>query len=129
RGLPTYMYLNGYEQKLETMAHAYLRRYPAGVRSQLDAIPKTGVDPEEEKLLRELRAKIQKVIEARGYDIRDDIDAVLERVAELQDLQDEVARIDNVLAALERYRPEYAHLLRRKYIDGALWNVVSSELQ
>lgn len=128
RGLPSYMYLTQREQKLETTAHAYLTRYPAGVKSQQRAIPTTGADVEDEKLLEELRSKIQRVIAARGYDIRKDIDEVLDRVTELQDLQDEVNRIDTVLAALNRLNPDFPILLRRKYIDGELWNVVASDL-
>ncbi|WP_127491358.1 RNA polymerase subunit sigma-24 [Paenibacillus glycanilyticus] len=128
RGLPTYMYLSGYEQKLEATAHAYLERYPAGIKSQLHVIRKDSVDPEDRKLLEDLQQKIQKVVEARGYDVRDDLDLVLERVAELQDLLDEVTRIDNVLTALKNFRSEYEMLLRRKYIDGEPWNVVAIEM-
>lgn len=118
RKLPSYMYLSKHEQRLETTAHAYLTRYPAGARSQLAAVPSRGADAEDEKLLHELRGKIRKVIAARGGDVRDDIDEVLERLAELQDLQAEVNRIDTVLLALEKYKPEYAKLLRLRYVDG-----------
>jgi hypothetical protein len=124
RGLPTYMYLNGREERLETIAHAYASGYPSGIKSQLKAIPKRGADAGDDKLLRELRGKIEKVIAARGYDIRDDIDAVLERVAELQDLQEELQRVDTVLEALEEYKPDYARLLRLRYVEGeAVLNV------
>lgn len=129
RKLPTYMYLSGYEQKLEATAHAYLTRYPAGVRSQLQEIPRSGADAEDEKLLCELRRKIQKVIEARGYDVRDDIDAVLDRVAQLQDFQDEVGKVDAVMTAISRYKPECEVLLRRKYINGEPWDIVAADLQ
>ncbi len=119
RGLPSYMYLSPREQRLETVAHAYLGGiYPAGVQSQQKAIPGAALDSEDTKLLRELKDKISKVIAARGYDIRDDIDAVLDRLAELQDLQDEVNRIDTVLAALQKYKPEYVKVLRLRYIEG-----------
>lgn len=117
RGMPSYMYLGKHEQQLEATAHAYLTKYPAGIKSQLAAVPRTGADEEDSELLRELRGKIQKVIAARGWEM-DDIDAVLERVAELQDLQAEVEQIDNVLEALEGYKPEYARLLRLRFIDG-----------
>ncbi|MGG1601119.1 RNA polymerase subunit sigma-24, partial [Paenibacillus naphthalenovorans] len=105
RGLPSYMYLNKHEQELESVAHAYLTRYPAGTRAQLAAVPTRGADEEDERLLRELRSKIKKVIAARGWEM-DDLDAVLERVAEYQDLKTEIERIDTVLAALEAYKPE-----------------------
>lgn len=128
RGLPSYMYLSEKEQRLETTAHAYLRRYPAGIRSQLYEVPLQGADAEDEKMLQELRKKIKKVFESRGYDMRDDIDAVLDRLVELQDLQDEVSRIDTVLAALERYKPEYARLLRLRYVEGKQTEVAAKEL-
>lgn len=128
RRLPSYMYLSAKEQRLETVAHAYLMRYPAGVRSQLQEIPERGADAEDDKLLKELRRKVQKVFEARGYDIRDDIDKVLDRLAELQDLRDEINRIDTVLAALERYRPEYSKLLRLRYVEGMQAAVAAKEL-
>lgn len=119
RGMPSYMYLGKREQQLEATAHAYLTRYPAGVKSQLAVIPQHGADAEDDKLLQELRDKIGKVIAARGYDVRDDLDAVLDRLTELQDLQDEVNRIDTVLEALKQYKPDYERLLRFRYIDGA----------
>jgi hypothetical protein len=118
RGLPSYMYLNKREQQLESTAHAYLTKYPTGTRAQLRAVPNRGADAEDEKLLKELRDKIEKVIAARGYDMRDDIDVVLDRLAEWQDLKDEVNQIDTVLLALERYKPDYARLLRIKYVDN-----------
>lgn len=128
RGLPSYMYLTTREQKLEQTAHAYLKRYPAGIRAQKAAIPNKGVDGQDDKLLRELRGKIQKIIEARGYDARDDVEEILERLAELQDLQEEVKRIDTVLEAMEQYKPEYVKLLRLHLIDGASWEKAIKEL-
>lgn len=122
RGLPTYMYLNKREQKLESVAHAYLTRYPAGTKAQLAAIPKQGADEEDTKLLRELREKIRKVIAARGWDERDDIDEVLDRMAEFQDLKAEIEYVDNAMKALERYKPEYARLLRLHFIEGKSWS-------
>jgi len=113
RGLPSYMYLSKREQQLETVAHAYLERYPTGTRAQLAAVPTRGADPEDE-----LRAKIQKVIAARGWDVRDDIDAVLDRLAEYQDLRAEIDRVDTVLAALEQYKPDLAKVLRLRYVEG-----------
>lgn len=117
RRLPSYMYLSGYEQKLENVAHAYMTRYPAGIKAQKRAIPVDVMDPEDRKLLRELRGKIQKVIAARGYDVRGDIDDVLNRLEEYQNLQAEISRIDTIMNALEQYRPEYAKLLWLRYVD------------
>lgn len=117
RGLPSYMYLSGYEQTLEQAANAYMTWYPAGVKAQKRAVPDDVMDPEDRKLLQELRDKIQKVIAARGYDVRSNIDEILDRLTELQDLQADVSRIDTILRALEQYKPEYADLLRLKYIQ------------
>ncbi|CAH8718460.1 hypothetical protein WDD9_005231 [Paenibacillus melissococcoides] len=38
RGLPSYMYLTAREQRLESIAHAYLTDYPAGTRKQRQAV-------------------------------------------------------------------------------------------
>lgn len=116
RGLPSYMYLSEKEQRLETTAHAYLTRYPAGLKAQLEAIPTMGADIEDDKLLQELRRKIKKVIDARGCNV-DDLAEVLERVAELQDLVSEVNWIDNVLDLLEGYKPGYPKVLRMVYFE------------
>lgn len=129
RGQPSYMYLSAREQRLETVAHAYTTGYPCGVKSQLAAIPRQGADEEDGKLLRELRAKIGKVLTARGYDIRDDLDAVLERVALLQSLQEELGRIDTVIEALEAYKPEYARLLRLRYVENKTTADVAKDLK
>lgn len=128
RGLPSYMYLSKREQQLETVAHAYLERYPAGTRAQLAAVPTSGADEEDTKLLSELRVKIRKVIAARGWDARDDIDAVLDRLAEYQDLKAEIERVDTVLAALEQYKPDYAKLLRIRYVEGKSTEQAAAEL-
>ncbi|WP_439412727.1 hypothetical protein [Enterobacter ludwigii] len=128
RGLPSYMYLSGYEQKLENVAHAYMTYYPAGVKSQKQAVPVQVMDQEDTELLQDLRQKIQKVIEARGYDIRNGIEEIMERLTELQDLQAEVNRIDTVLDALGQYKPDYAKLLRLHLIDGVPWDRATKEL-
>ncbi|GIQ63613.1 hypothetical protein PACILC2_21810 [Paenibacillus cisolokensis] len=128
RGLPSYMYLTPREQRLEATAHAYLQRYPAGTKAQLAAVPKQGMDEEDERLLRELRSKIEKVIAARGWEM-DNLDAVLERLAELQDLQAEIRRIDTILEALESYKPDYAKLLRLYYADGKSAQEIADELK
>lgn len=118
RRLPSYLYLSKREQKLELVANAYIETYPAGITAQKRAVPVDVMDEEDRRLLLELRRKIQKVIEARGYDVRDDIDAVLDRLAELQDLQTDVNRVDAVLKALEQYKPDCAQLLRYVYVEG-----------
>lgn len=116
RDLPSYLYLNKKELKLETTAHAYLTRYPAGLKAQLEALPTIGVDSEDDKLLRELRRKIKRVIDARGCNL-DQLEEVLERVAELQDLRAEVTWIDNVMELLEEYKPGYSKVLRMVFFE------------
>ncbi|AWP28731.1 RNA polymerase subunit sigma-24 [Paenibacillus sp. Cedars] len=128
RGLPSYMYLSGYEQKLENVAHAYMTQYPAGVKSQMQAIPVQVLDPEDTELLQELRGKIQRVIAARGYEIREGIEEIIERLTELQNLQAEVERIEAVLDALEQYKPDYAKIIWLHIIDSNPWENVTEQL-
>lgn len=129
RGLPSYMYLNKHEQRIETTAHAYLQRYPAGIRGQrAEVMQRHSPDQEDEQLLRELERKIEKVIAARGYEIRDDIDAVLERVAELQDLKEQINRIDMVLEFMQTYKPEYVKLLRLRYVEENTAQEVAAQM-
>ena len=118
RGLPSYMYLSGREQRLETAANAYMTSYPSGVRSQQRSIPTAVMDAEDKSLLQELKDKIGKVVAARGYGERSDIDQILDRLSELQDAQDEMARIETLLSALSNFKSEQARLLTLKYIDG-----------
>ncbi|HIW31282.1 MAG TPA: RNA polymerase subunit sigma-24 [Candidatus Paenibacillus intestinavium] len=118
RGLPSHMYLSLREQRLEKIAGERFEWFPAGVKSQLRAVPEHGTNAEDTKLLKELKDKIAKVVAARGYDVRDDLDLVLERVAELQYLQEEISRIDTLLHALGTYRPEQANILRLIYVEG-----------
>lgn len=129
RGLPSYMYLSQREQKLETVAHTYLNgNYPAGLPSQQRAIQSVGYDDEDTKLLKELKQKIAKVMEARGYADRDNLDQVLERLAEFQDIQAEIKRIDGALMAIATYKPSYSNLLRLHYLEGKPWNTVAKEM-
>lgn len=127
RGLPSYMYLGKRDQELEATAHAYLTYYPVGVRAQRNAIPDIGAYEEDDKLLQELRAKIAKVIDARGG-CKYDLDEVLERLSELQDLQAEVKRIDDLLALLEEYKPDCARLIRLSFIAEKPWMDVAEQL-
>lgn len=113
RGRPSYLYLTKREQQLETVAHAHLVEYPAGTKAQLAAIPEMGIDPEDDQLLQELRRKIQKVIDSR-QGLGDGFSGVLNRLAALQDLQTEVKNVDLVL---ENCKPEYAELLKLRYVE------------
>lgn len=128
RDLPSYLYLNKKEQRLETTAHAYLTRYPAGLRAQLEAIPTIGADAEDEKLLRELRRKVKRVIDARGCNLNQ-LEEVLERVAELQDLRTEVDWIDGVLELLEGYKPGYPRILRMIFFENKSNQEMMDELK
>ncbi|MBU5670264.1 RNA polymerase subunit sigma-24 [Paenibacillus brevis] len=127
KGMPSYMYLNKHEQKLEQTAHAYLDRYPAGTRAQKRAIPLRGIDRADDKLLWEIRKKIQRVIDARGG-CSSDLDDVLERVAELQELQDEKSEIDKILEVMSETHSHFAELLRLRYIQGMPVADVATEL-
>ncbi|MCM3747439.1 ECF-type sigma factor [Paenibacillus pasadenensis] len=128
RGLPSYMYLSRQELQLEATAHAYLDRYPAGTRAQLAAVPSAGADTEDTAQLQELRGKIKRVIEARGVGTHD-LDTLLERLAEAQDLQTELRQIDAALEALASYKPEYARLLRLRYVEDSSIERVAEKLQ
>ncbi|WP_235593305.1 ECF-type sigma factor [Paenibacillus sp. 32O-W] len=127
RKMPSYMYLTKREQELEATAHAYLTSRPAGTRAQLAAIPAHAEDPDDERKLREIRSKIEKIIEARGEE-KTGIDALLDRLAELQDLQAKVKQVDDVLDALASYKPEYAKLLRLRYIEDMQAGEVAEQL-
>ncbi|OMF98193.1 sigma factor-like helix-turn-helix DNA-binding protein [Paenibacillus sp. FSL R7-0337] len=127
RGMPTYMYLTKKEQALEATAHAYLTFYPAGVRAQRRSIPDIGAYQEDDKLLQELREKIAKVIDARAG-CKYDLDEVLERLAELQDLRAEIKRVDDLLEALAKFKPELSLLLKLRYQDGLTTAQVAARL-
>ncbi|CQR51459.1 hypothetical protein [Paenibacillus riograndensis] len=127
RGLPSYMYLGKRDQELEATAHAYLTFYPAGVRAQRNAISDIGAYQEDDELLQELRAKIAKVIDARAGS-KYDLDEVLDRLSELQDLQAEIKRIDDLLSLLEGYKPDYSRILYQDVISGRNWSEVAKEM-
>lgn len=131
RGLPSYMYLSKHEQELEQAANAYLTRYPAGVKAQQRAIRQIRpVGEEDSQLITELYVKISKVVEARvGQREQSEIDMILDRMTELQDLQAEVNRVDTVLNALEQYKPDYAQLLRMIYVDGLEIEEIAYKMQ
>jgi RNA polymerase sigma factor (sigma-70 family) len=117
RRIPSYMYLNKHEQKLETVAGAYLTNFPIGTRSQIREVKRVrGIDAEDDKLLMELTRKIEKVYEARRGTL-DGFEAVLERMSEMQDLEQEKEQIDQALDILEWYKPHYKQLLKLRYIE------------
>lgn len=125
RDMPSYMYLSQKEQQLEATAHAYLASYPVGTRSQLYAVKDCeAADDEDRKMLIQLQKKIRKVIEARTGKV-DGYEAILEQLAEYQDLQAEKQRIDAVLDAMG---DELAKLLRLRYIDGMSVEETAAEL-
>lgn len=125
RGMPSYMYLNKHEQEIETIAHAYLPRYPAGTRAQLNEVRHCeGNDLEDKQLLRELEGKIRKVIDARSNTQTDDMEELIERISELQDLQFERDRIDGILAIMDESHKHLSDLLRLHYIENIAWNQV-----
>ncbi len=118
RPLPTYMYLTEREQELETIARGHLRFYPAGLRAQLAAFSSDeDSDEPQDPELEKIRSMIKKVMDARTGK-RSDIDEVILRVAELQDLQAQVKRVEALLDAVETYNADYARALRLLYVDG-----------
>lgn len=113
--IPSHMYLNGREQKLERLAHAYLSDHPTGTKSQLHAIAQMAVADEDRGLAQELYKRIKKVVEVRGGD---EVEGMLERLSELQTLQDQKEMIDHVLETMSTYKPQYTQLLRLRYIEN-----------
>lgn len=125
KDMPSYMYLSQKEQQLEATAHTYLASYPVGTRSQLYAVKDCEAeDDEDRKMLIQLQKKIRKVIEARTGKV-DGYEAILEQLAEYQDLQAEKQQIDAVLDAMD---DELAKLLRFRYIEKLSVAEVTAEL-
>lgn len=128
RGIPSYMYLNSHEQKLESTVNSYLVNHPLGTKSQLHTVKNISVlDREDENRLRQLKKKIEKVIKARNGAI-DDYESILKRISELQELQDQVDQINYVLNVLEGYKPKYAELLRLRYIEEKTTEEVADQM-
>jgi DNA-directed RNA polymerase specialized sigma24 family protein len=128
RGMPSKLYLTKREQEVETVARTYLKSYPLGTKAQLrEAKLLIGETAHDHALLRELTSGIQAVLEAR-VGTAEGIDGVLERLAEIQDIEQEKARIDEALAALEEYKATYSRLLRLRYIEGKAVEDVADEL-
>ncbi|MGO4545800.1 ECF-type sigma factor [Paenibacillus sp. 2TAB23] len=131
RKLPSYMYLDEQEQRIETAAHANLKKYPLGTRAQLNEVirSRAAASPGDEKLLRELEQKIEKVLESRsGSNGFEGYMGVIDKISELQDIDKELHSIDEALEALEGFEPDYARLLRLRYIEGKPTEFVASEL-
>lgn len=118
KDIPSYMYLSKHEQELETVAVAYLERYPVGTRSQLKEISSlTVTDEADKRMFRELKRKMEKVIEARTGSY-DGYEGVLKRLTELQELQKKKEAIEFSIDVLAEYKPDYAQLLRLRYIES-----------
>lgn len=129
RGMPSYMYLNKQEQKLEQVAESYLTYHPTGTKAQLKEVKQLkAANAEDEKLLRELSRKIEKVIEARAGSAAEGYEGVINRLSELQDLERQLQEIDRAMEALAACFPEYERLLRLRYIEGKPADFVASEL-
>ncbi|MNW40399.1 hypothetical protein D3C74_175130 [compost metagenome] len=129
RKLPSYKYLSGHEQKLEQAANAYMTHYPSGIKAQQRAIRQINpVGEDNSQLITELYTKISKVVETR-VGRRNDVDEIINRLAELQDLQADIQRLDFILDRLQEYKPYDATLLRYIYVDGLEQKELSDKLQ
>lgn len=129
QGQPSYMYLGKHELELEQAANAYMTRFPAGVKAQQRAIRQINpVGEEDSQLITELYTKISKVVEARVGQ-RSDIDEIIDRLTELQDLQSDLQRLDFILDRLQEYKPYDATLLRYIYVDGLEQKELSDKLE
>ncbi|MDQ0063552.1 ECF-type sigma factor [Paenibacillus harenae] len=131
RKLSSCMYLDERELQIESAAHANLTKYPLGTRAQLKEVKRVreSASPEDEQLLKELESKIKKVLEARaGSSSSEGYRGVLDKISELQDLERRKREIDEALEALEEFEPQYAQLLKLRYIEGKQAEFVASEL-
>lgn len=117
KGLPSYMYLNDHEQSIEEVANAYMTEFPLGTRSQLNEVRgKRTVDPEDEKKLKQLKRKIEKVIDTRRGDV-EGFKGVVQRLSEMQDLENTIQIIDDILGVMGEYKPHYTQLLKERFIE------------
>ncbi|MCY7522350.1 RNA polymerase subunit sigma-24, partial [Paenibacillus larvae] len=109
-------------------ANAYLASHPAGTKAQLRAVQNCNpLDEEDAKNLRDLQNKIRKVIKARTG-VVDGYEAILEQLAEYQDLKAEKEKIDRVLEVMGQQESHLADLLRLRYIEGLPVVEVAAEL-
>lgn len=115
--LKTYMYLTKKERALETIAHAYLPRYALGTKTQLSDIRGlVGNDDEDDKLLRDLERKVEKVYDARHGEI-DGYEAVLSRIVEIQEIQDKLSHVESIFDIMDEKKSHYVLLLKMRFIE------------
>ncbi|WP_018887481.1 antiterminator Q family protein [Paenibacillus massiliensis] len=60
---------------------------------------------------------------------RSDIDEIIDRLTELQDLQADIQRLDFILDKLEEYKPYAATLLRWVYVEGMELKEITEKLE
>ncbi|MFC4103097.1 RNA polymerase subunit sigma-24 [Paenibacillus xanthanilyticus] len=124
RKLPSHTCMSKQEQQLETVAHAY----PAGTQNRLGEARGARRGDEEDELLRELRGRMEQIIEARAGKL-DNFEAVIERLGELQDLARRKKQIEWALDVLEEFKPEYGRLLRLQYMENKTAVAIAMELR
>jgi hypothetical protein len=128
KGIPSYMYLAPRERLLEAVANSYLVDHPLGTQSQYHAVASiVGVNNDDRKHLKELGKKVGRAIEARKGQV-DGFDGVLERLCELQGLQDKKEWIDHVLGTMEEYKPQYVEILRSRYVESKSLDEITTRL-
>jgi len=128
RAMPSELYLTKRERQVEAAAHAYLTKYPLGTKAQLrESMSLIGETANDHVLLQELTAGIRKVLEAR-VGTAEGIGGVLDRLAEMQDVEREKERIEEGLRALAAYKPQYSELLRLRYVEGRAVDDVAEAL-
>lgn len=128
RSMPSYLYLDRRELELEAAAHQYIRERPAGLHSQLAAADRArGAAGEDREALLAIRRGIERVIAARTG-VREGFAGILDRLSELQDLERRREEIEWALHALEEYKPEYARLLRLRYVESEPVDRVTEQL-
>lgn len=126
--LASYMYLSKKEQELETIAHAYLPRYALGTKSQLSDIRElVGNDAEDDKLLRGLEHKVEKVLESRRGDI-EGYEGILNRMVEMQDIQDKLSPIESIFDIMQERKPHHVSILKLYIIDKMDLEIVIQKL-
>lgn len=126
--LKSYMYLTKKEQALETIAHAYLPRYALGTKAQLNDIRGlVGNDDEDDKLLRDLERKVEKVYDARHGEV-DGYEAVLSRMVEMQEIQDKLSHVESIFDIMDEKKSHYVLLLKMRFIEKEEIEQVMHEL-